>query len=106
MTLKNGVWWLIGDSIWMRHCTAQNKLSVHGNVTYFLDWIYHQMRVKDVRLLYKQVIRSILMRDVMTLIRLDGCTDTRQLLAISFDYVVDVEALMFVCFCLQTHQDD
>lgn len=32
----------------------------------------------------------------MTLIRLAGCTDTRQLLAISFDYVVDVEAFMFV----------
>ncbi|XP_031146730.1 transmembrane protease serine 2-like isoform X2 [Sander lucioperca] len=44
MSLKDGVWWLIGDSIWGEHCTEQNKPGVYGNVTYFLDWIYHQMR--------------------------------------------------------------
>ncbi|XP_028429791.1 transmembrane protease serine 2-like [Perca flavescens] len=44
MSLKDGVWWIIGDSIWGEHCTEQNKPGVYGNVTYFLDWIYHQMR--------------------------------------------------------------
>ncbi|XP_041797343.1 transmembrane protease serine 2-like [Chelmon rostratus] len=44
VSLKDGVWWLIGDSIWGDRCTEQNKPSVYGNVTYFLDWIYRQMR--------------------------------------------------------------
>ncbi|KAM9359135.1 transmembrane protease serine 2-like [Symphorus nematophorus] len=44
VSLKDGVWWLIGDSIWGEHCTEQNKPGVYGNVTYFLDWIYHQMK--------------------------------------------------------------
>ncbi|XP_037632097.1 transmembrane protease serine 2-like [Sebastes umbrosus] len=46
VSLKDGVWWLVGDTIWGEHCTEQNKPGVYGNVTYFLDWIYHQMRVK------------------------------------------------------------
>lgn len=46
VTLKDGVWWLTGDSVWGGHCAEQNKLGVYGNVTFFLDWIYHQMRVK------------------------------------------------------------
>ncbi|KAM6932150.1 transmembrane protease serine 2-like [Lycodopsis pacificus] len=44
VSLKDGVWWLIGDSIWGERCTEQNKPAVYGNVTYFLDWIYNQMR--------------------------------------------------------------
>ncbi|XP_037304494.2 transmembrane protease serine 2-like [Pungitius pungitius] len=44
VSLKDGVWWLVGDSIWGGRCTEQNKPEVYGNVTYFLDWIYHQMR--------------------------------------------------------------
>ncbi|XP_030260626.1 transmembrane protease serine 2-like [Sparus aurata] len=44
VTLQDGVWWLIGDSIWGEHCTEKNKPGVYGNVTYFLEWIYHQMR--------------------------------------------------------------
>ncbi|XP_029302754.1 transmembrane protease serine 2-like [Cottoperca gobio] len=44
VSLKDGVWWLIGDSIWGEHCTEQNNPGVYGNVTYYLDWIYHQMR--------------------------------------------------------------
>ncbi|XP_031716393.1 transmembrane protease serine 2-like [Anarrhichthys ocellatus] len=46
VSLKDGVWWLIGDTIWGEHCTEQNKPAVYGNITYFLDWIYNQMRVK------------------------------------------------------------
>ncbi|XP_039987544.1 transmembrane protease serine 2-like [Xiphias gladius] len=44
VSLKNGLWWLIGESIWGEHCTEQNKPGVYGNVTYFLDWIYCQMK--------------------------------------------------------------
>ncbi|XP_042342683.1 transmembrane protease serine 2-like [Plectropomus leopardus] len=44
VSLSDGVWWLTGDSIWRGHCTEQNRPGVYGNVTYFLDWIYHQMR--------------------------------------------------------------
>uniref|UniRef100_A0A3Q4AN10 Uncharacterized protein n=1 Tax=Mola mola TaxID=94237 RepID=A0A3Q4AN10_MOLML len=45
--LKNGVWWLIGESVWGKHCTEQNPLNVYGNVTHFRNWIYQQMRVKS-----------------------------------------------------------
>ncbi|XP_056229545.1 transmembrane protease serine 2-like [Seriola aureovittata] len=44
LSLTNGLWWLIGDSIWGEHCAEQNKPGVYGNVTYFLDWIYRQMK--------------------------------------------------------------
>ncbi|XP_070762161.1 transmembrane protease serine 2-like [Enoplosus armatus] len=44
VSLKDGVWWLIGDSIWGEHCIEQNKPAVYGNVTFFLDWIFHHMR--------------------------------------------------------------
>ncbi|XP_035536320.1 transmembrane protease serine 2-like [Morone saxatilis] len=46
VSLKDGVWWLLGDNIWGEHCTGQERPDVYGNVTYFLDWIHHQMRVK------------------------------------------------------------
>uniref|UniRef100_A0A8C4H1M3 Transmembrane serine protease 2 n=1 Tax=Dicentrarchus labrax TaxID=13489 RepID=A0A8C4H1M3_DICLA len=46
VSLKDGVWWLLGDNIWGEHCTGQKRPGVYGNVTYFLDWIHHQMRVK------------------------------------------------------------
>ncbi|XP_054868385.1 transmembrane protease serine 2-like isoform X1 [Amphiprion ocellaris] len=44
VTLRDGLWWLIGDSIWGEHCTGQNKPGVYGNVTSYLDWIYRQMK--------------------------------------------------------------
>ncbi|KAM7399541.1 hypothetical protein PAMP_018807 [Pampus punctatissimus] len=44
MALKDGVWWLIGDSIWGENCAQQNKPGVYGNITYFLDWIHSQMK--------------------------------------------------------------
>ncbi|KAK5868358.1 hypothetical protein PBY51_009384 [Eleginops maclovinus] len=44
VSLKDGVWWLIGDNIWGEHCNEQNRPRVYGSVTYFLDWIYHQMK--------------------------------------------------------------
>ncbi|XP_042270401.1 transmembrane protease serine 2-like [Thunnus maccoyii] len=44
VSLKDGVWWLVGDSIWGEHCAEQNKPGVYGNVTHFLDWIHRQMK--------------------------------------------------------------
>ncbi|XP_019950754.2 transmembrane protease serine 2-like isoform X1 [Paralichthys olivaceus] len=41
---RDGLWWLIGFNIWGEHCTERNKPGVYGNVTYFLDWIYRQMK--------------------------------------------------------------
>ncbi|XP_053176127.1 transmembrane protease serine 2-like [Scomber japonicus] len=44
VSLKDGVWWLVGDRIWGDHCAEQNKPGVYGNVTHFLDWIHYQMK--------------------------------------------------------------
>lgn len=44
VSLMDGVWWLIGDTVWGEHCTGQNKPGVYGNVTHSLDWIYRQMK--------------------------------------------------------------
>uniref|UniRef100_A0A3Q1GDL0 Transmembrane serine protease 2 n=1 Tax=Acanthochromis polyacanthus TaxID=80966 RepID=A0A3Q1GDL0_9TELE len=46
VTLTDGLWWLIGDSIWGEHCTGQKKPGVYGNVTSYLDWIHRHMKVK------------------------------------------------------------
>ncbi|XP_062939554.1 transmembrane protease serine 2 [Cynocephalus volans] len=45
VTLKNDVWWLIGDTSWGSGCAKANRPGVYGNVTVFTDWIYQQMRV-------------------------------------------------------------
>ncbi|XP_013124816.2 transmembrane protease serine 2 [Oreochromis niloticus] len=44
VSLMDGVWWLIGDSIWGEHCAGQDAPGVYGNVAYFLDWIHRQMK--------------------------------------------------------------
>ncbi|KAM9318645.1 transmembrane protease serine 2-like [Pholidichthys leucotaenia] len=44
VSLMDGIWWLIGESIWRDHCTRENLPGVYGNVSYFLDWIYWQMK--------------------------------------------------------------
>ncbi|XP_030008406.1 transmembrane protease serine 2-like [Sphaeramia orbicularis] len=44
VSLTDGLWWLVGDSIWGRSCTEQSKPGVYGNITYFMDWIYQQMK--------------------------------------------------------------
>ncbi|GAA6218257.1 transmembrane protease serine 2-like isoform X2 [Lates japonicus] len=46
VSLRDGLWWLIGDTIWGEHCTQRNKPGIYGNVTYFLGWIYRQMKVE------------------------------------------------------------
>uniref|UniRef100_A0A665TGM3 Transmembrane serine protease 2 n=1 Tax=Echeneis naucrates TaxID=173247 RepID=A0A665TGM3_ECHNA len=46
VSLTDGLWWLRGDSVWGGPCREQNKPGVYGNVTYFLDWIYRQMKVE------------------------------------------------------------
>ncbi|XP_008569443.1 PREDICTED: transmembrane protease serine 2 [Galeopterus variegatus] len=46
VTLKNNVWWLIGDTSWGSGCAKANRPGVYGNVTVFTDWIYQQMREK------------------------------------------------------------
>uniref|UniRef100_A0A2K5HDE5 Peptidase S1 domain-containing protein n=1 Tax=Colobus angolensis palliatus TaxID=336983 RepID=A0A2K5HDE5_COLAP len=45
VTLKNDVWWLIGDTSWGSGCAKAYRPGVYGNVTVFTDWIYRQMRV-------------------------------------------------------------
>ncbi|KAM6987458.1 transmembrane protease serine 2-like [Tautogolabrus adspersus] len=44
VALKDGVWWLIGDSIWGQDCTEHNRPAVYGKIPFFLDWIFQQMR--------------------------------------------------------------
>lgn len=45
VTLKNEIWWLIGDTSWGSGCAKAYRPGVYGNVTVFTDWIYQQMRV-------------------------------------------------------------
>ncbi|KAM9253032.1 transmembrane protease serine 2 [Dugong dugon] len=47
VTLKNSVWWLIGDTSWGSGCAKANRPGVYGNVTVFTDWIYQQMRANS-----------------------------------------------------------
>uniref|UniRef100_A0A096NIW2 Transmembrane protease serine 2 n=1 Tax=Papio anubis TaxID=9555 RepID=A0A096NIW2_PAPAN len=47
VTLKNDVWWLIGDTSWGSGCAKAYRPGVYGNVTVFTDWIYRQMRADD-----------------------------------------------------------
>uniref|UniRef100_A0A3P9C328 Peptidase S1 domain-containing protein n=1 Tax=Maylandia zebra TaxID=106582 RepID=A0A3P9C328_9CICH len=45
VSLMDGVWWLIGDSIWGEQHAGQDAPGVYGNVAYFPDWIHRQMKV-------------------------------------------------------------
>lgn len=47
VTLKNDIWWLIGDTSWGSGCAKVNRPGVYGNVTAFTDWIYRQMRANS-----------------------------------------------------------
>lgn len=47
VTLKNEIWWLIGDTSWGSGCAKPNRPGVYGNMTVFTDWIYQQMRANS-----------------------------------------------------------
>ncbi|XP_034557361.1 transmembrane protease serine 2-like [Notolabrus celidotus] len=44
VSLKDGLWWLIGDSIWGQDCIEPNQPGVYSNITFYLDWMFQQMR--------------------------------------------------------------
>ncbi|CAJ1065759.1 transmembrane protease serine 2-like [Xyrichtys novacula] len=44
VSLKDGVWWLRGGDIWGPKCIEQNAPGVYSDITFYLDWIFHQMR--------------------------------------------------------------
>uniref|UniRef100_K9J1C5 Transmembrane protease serine 2 n=1 Tax=Desmodus rotundus TaxID=9430 RepID=K9J1C5_DESRO len=47
VTLKNSVWWLIGETSWGSGCAKANRPGVYGNMTVFTDWIHQQMRANS-----------------------------------------------------------
>lgn len=48
VSLKDGVWWLKGANIWGQDCTEQNRPGVYCDVTFYLEWIFQQMRVNTI----------------------------------------------------------
>ncbi|XP_060765645.1 transmembrane protease serine 2 isoform X2 [Neoarius graeffei] len=44
VTKENVLWWLVGDTSWGQGCALRNRPGVYGNMTFFLDWIYTQMK--------------------------------------------------------------
>ncbi|XP_053160344.1 transmembrane protease serine 2 [Hemicordylus capensis] len=47
VTVKNTLWWLVGDTSWGSGCAAQNRPGVYGNMTQFTDWIYRNMQANQ-----------------------------------------------------------
>uniref|UniRef100_A0A8C6XYZ7 Transmembrane serine protease 2 n=1 Tax=Naja naja TaxID=35670 RepID=A0A8C6XYZ7_NAJNA len=45
VTMKNLLWWLVGDTSWGTGCATQYKPGVYGNITMFTEWIYRNMQV-------------------------------------------------------------
>ncbi|KAM6448313.1 transmembrane protease serine 2 isoform 2-T3 [Liasis olivaceus] len=45
VTMKNVLWWLVGDTSWGTGCATQFKPGVYGNITVFTEWIYRNMQV-------------------------------------------------------------
>lgn len=45
MVVKEGNhWWLAGDTSWGIGCALRNRPGVYGNVTFFIDWVYTQIK--------------------------------------------------------------
>ncbi|CAM9316237.1 unnamed protein product [Lampetra planeri] len=47
VTLTHGKWWLVGVNVWGQRCHEQHTPAVYGNVTYFLDWMFRQMKAAE-----------------------------------------------------------
>ncbi|KAM9170546.1 transmembrane protease serine 2 isoform 3-T3 [Pangshura tecta] len=54
VTEKNSVWWLVGDTSWGTGCARPGRPGVYGNMTVFTDWIYRNMQVKHIFMLFRQ----------------------------------------------------
>ncbi|KAJ7320590.1 hypothetical protein JRQ81_020101 [Phrynocephalus forsythii] len=44
VTMKNALWWLVGDTSWGTGCATVYKPGVYGNMTVFAEWIYRNMQ--------------------------------------------------------------
>ncbi|XP_072315642.1 transmembrane protease serine 2-like [Eucyclogobius newberryi] len=56
MCLLDGRWWLLGDNLWGRHCTEDYKPDVYANITFFMDWIFSQMKVPQHNCIFYTII--------------------------------------------------
>ncbi|KAG8136498.1 hypothetical protein E2320_005073, partial [Naja naja] len=52
VTMKNLLWWLVGDTSWGTGCATQYKPGVYGNITMFTEWIYRNMQVLMILKIY------------------------------------------------------
>ncbi|OCT93737.1 hypothetical protein XELAEV_18011405mg [Xenopus laevis] len=61
VTYTNSLWWLVGDTSWGFSCGQTYKPGVYGNMTVFLEWIYFQMRVRNITVPHCVVFNLVLL---------------------------------------------